>query len=157
MNNIQLDPESPLGFPTVYDAFDTDGHVRVWSAMVNGMVDFGDEDGWSGFIGGGIGYGNVKYDVEFDDSELSDVSVDDSDGGIAWQIIAGVRRAITPNLDLGLKYRMFTVDDLKFDEGDDGELSGSFRSHSLLLSLIYNFAAPPPPPPPPPPAPERGF
>ena len=29
------------------------------------------------------------------------------DGGVAWQMIAGVRYALNPNVDLGLKYRYF--------------------------------------------------
>ena len=37
----------------------------------------------------------------------------------------------------------------KVELGDDeANLRGRFRSHSLLASLIYNFAPPPPPPPP---------
>ncbi len=36
-------------------------------------------------------------------------AIDESfkDGGVAWQLIAGVRYALNPNVDLGLKYRYF--------------------------------------------------
>jgi opacity protein-like surface antigen len=137
---------------------EADGNVTVLSGMINGLLDFGDDAGWSGYVGGGIGLANVSYDIDVDDAGLD---ADDSDSGIAWQLIAGVRTAITPNLDLGLKYRMFTAR-RNFGGELDGvtaDLDGKFRSHSLLLSLIYNLAAPvvvappPPPPPPPPPAP----
>ena len=55
-------------------------------------------------------------------------------------MIAGVRKAISPNIDLGLKYRFFNTTTLKYgDSNNGGELKGSWRSHSLLASLIYNF------------------
>ena len=144
--------EFQTGFPDTNptEPFEADGRVRVWSAMANVLFDFGDEDGWSGFLGGGLGWANVDYDMDI----AGIGSASDDDGAVAWQVLAGIRKAITPNIDLGLKYRFFNVSKLDFDEplGNDIEsLDGRFRSHSLLLSLIYNFAAPPPPPPPPPP------
>ena len=130
--------------------------VSVLSAMLNGMIDVGDNAGWSGFAGGGIGYAHFK-------------EMGDSESKAAWQAIAGVRAAVTENIDVGLKYRFFrSLGRLKFN--DSASFSGGtafinssqhFSSHSLLLSVVYNFAAaapppppqpPPPPPPPPPPA-----
>jgi OmpA-OmpF porin, OOP family len=137
--------------------FDTDSRGSVWSLMGNGMLDFGDDDGWNGFIGGGIGRARVKLAGE-------------SDSAFAWQAIAGVRKAVTDNIDVGLKYRMFTTGKLSFsDDFDDGltvtgiSSRGKLRTHSLLASVIFNFGAPaapvvvaPPvvetPPAPPPPA-----
>jgi len=138
---------------------DIDGSVRVWSAMVNLLADFSDdESGWSGFVGPGIGAANVRYNLGSDDFEGNDFDIEDdssSDSALAWQITAGVRKAISYNLDLGLKYRFFNVRKLDFGD-DEASLRGRFRSHSLLASLVYNFGAPPvivPPPvilPPPP-------
>jgi OOP family OmpA-OmpF porin len=94
--------------------FELDGHASVLSGMVNVMFDFGDDDGWSAYVGPGIGMAKVKYHLDVNDDAF-DVDpddfdfVDDSDSGFAWQLIAGVRAAITPNLDLGLKYRYFNV------------------------------------------------
>src|SRR5688572_12816086 len=105
--------EDITGSPDPTEPFDADGHVRVWSAMVNLLFDFGDEDGWSGYLGGGAGWANVKYDLDVEDE---DIGADNSDGHIAWQVIAGIRKAITPNLDLGLKYRFFNVSGLEFDD-----------------------------------------
>jgi OOP family OmpA-OmpF porin len=131
------------------EPFDGDGDVRVWSAMANILFDFGDEDGWSGFLGAGAGWANVKYDFDIGSRSLGipsaiNATVSDDDGAIAWQILAGIRKAITPNIDLGLKYRFFNVSKLDFNEPglDFTELDGRFRSHSLLLSLMYNFYTP---------------
>ncbi len=140
-------------------ASDSGGNVRVYSVMANAMLDFGDDNGWSGFVGGGLGLANVRYRLRF--NEPGNVgSGSDSDRSFAYQAIAGVRHAISDNIDLGIKYRYFVAPKLDFDI-IDGEASSRFRSHSLLASLVFNFAPPPPPivvepvvapPPPPPPA-----
>ena len=118
------------------EPFDADGNVRVWSAMVNLLFDFGDEDGWSGFLGAGAGYADVKYDLEIPGLDTNPVAggiqgldQSESDGSIAWQVLAGIRKAITPNIDLGLKYRWFNVSKLKFEADDFTNLDGRFRSN----------------------------
>ena len=136
------------------DEFDISNRGKILSLMANGLLDFGDDNGWSGYVGGGVGRARVRFSG-------------DRDSAMAFQGIAGVRYAITPNIDLGLKYRYFRTANLKFDDQFvDGvntfgiESKGKLRTHSLLASLIYNFAAPAPvivepviAPPPPLPAP----
>lgn len=140
------------------DDFDWNGGARVTSLMANGLVDFGG-DRFGGYVGAGVGRARVKL-------------FGDRDSAMAYQLIAGVRAAVTDSIDLGLKYRFFRtgrVDFLADDQDTGGRFStdaeGRFRSHSLLASLVFNFgrageALPPPPPPaptsapaaPPPPA-----
>lgn len=130
-----------------------DGNTRVLSFMGNLLADFGNDDGFSGYIGGGAGLARVKQS-DYQIAKFGSAFVDDSDSRFAWQIIAGVRRALTDKIDLGLKYRFFNVDNVKTVAVDGSPMKGDIRSHSLLASLVYNFgesAAPPPPPPPPPP------
>ena len=123
------------------------GHARTVSAMVNGLADFDLGTNFSGFVGGGVGYARTNYQVDA-------LHFEGTDGNFAWQILAGVRTAITPNVDLGLKYRYFNTK-YNVEEGPVEEIMGHWKSHSLLASLTYNFGgeAVPPPPPPPPPAP----
>jgi opacity protein-like surface antigen len=161
-NDTRLNP----GFVSAYNTatgvtltdsdFDLNNHTTVLSAMLNGLVD-ADLGGVSLYGGGGVGYADVK-------------AFGDSDNAFAWQLIAGARVPVTPNLDVGLKYRYFRTGNLHFtdartlpDAGVVLDSSGKFSSHSVLASLIYNFGAPPPAPvpvpaaapapPPPPPAP----
>jgi opacity protein-like surface antigen len=137
----------------VAGAVDGDGRTRVFSIMGNALADFGSDDGLGFYVGGGVGTAKTK--LTFNDTDVGQLSVKDS--SLAWQLLAGVRYAVSPNVDVGLKYRYFRT---KFDdnpgEGFD-DISGKFRSHSLLASLIFNFGAPAeviaPPPPPPEPAP----
>ena len=130
-------------------------HIGVASLMANALLDGDFGGGFGGYVGGGAGRAWAK-------------EAGDKDNAWAWQGIAGLRYAVTPNLDAGVKYRYFRTGKLNFDDAFSvnsvpftTETSGHYASHSVLASLAYNFnsaaAAPPLPPPPPPPAPtERG-
>ena len=128
------------------------GSSSALSFMINGMLDFGDEDGLSGFVGGGAGIARVDYNNIRAFANHGTI-LDDGDTRFAWQVIAGVRQAVSDNIDVTLRYRFFNVGGVDVTGFDDSDrFRGSrFRSHSLLGGITYNFGAPPPPPPPPPP------
>ncbi|CAA9512027.1 MAG: Outer membrane protein A precursor [uncultured Sphingomonas sp.] len=161
------DPGAPGLAPLVATDFTLDGRVRVVSGMINGLLDFGDEEGLSFYAGAGVGRARVRF-------------AGARDAAWAGQLIAGARFAITSNIDVGLKYRHFRTRRLDLADDSGVNLLGNanrfvldptnptivnqttnanlfanfeqrFRSHSLLASLIFNFGAPPAPPPPPPP------
>ena len=169
--DIDVAPDPVETLPALSAAdFDLDGKVSVLSGMINALVDFGNEDGLSFYAGGGFGRARVK-------------TLGESDNAWAYQGIAGVRFALSPNIDLGLKYRYFRTG--KLDLADDtgvfidgnpetvvptgatapvivttdavafADFEQRFRSHSLLASLIYNFGggSVEAAPPPPPPPP----
>ncbi|MET1755021.1 outer membrane beta-barrel protein, partial [Novosphingobium sp. RD2P27] len=121
------------------------GHGDVLSFMLNGLLDFGPDDGIQGFVGGGVGVGRVHYRVNVPGS----VVVNDKDTRFAWQALAGVRAPVTENIDMGLKYRFHNVDNLSMVSTLGAPIEGRWRSHSLLGTVAYNFggteAAPPPP------------
>ena len=126
------------------------GDSNVLSFMANGLLDFGDDDGLQGFIGGGAGVARVSVAPVYAGPFL-----DDSDTGFAWQAIAGIRAPLSSNWDVGLKYRFFNVNGLDLVDQIGRDVSTRFRSHSILGTLTYNFGgapepvvAPPPPPPP---------
>jgi outer membrane protein OmpA-like peptidoglycan-associated protein len=143
---------------------DAGGRTSALSFMVNGLLDFGDDDGIQGFIGGGVGVARIKADSY----RLSTrgAFLDDSDTVFAFQGLAGVRAPLTDTIDATLKYRFFNADDVKLVDISNRQLETRFRSHSILGGVTFNFgepAAPPLPPPaplppeaplPPPPAPE---
>ena len=72
--------------------------------MINLLLDYGNEDGLSGYAGVGVGIADVKMNP-FVDTPNGIVGFSDSHSGIAWQGILGLRYAVSPNIDLGLKYR----------------------------------------------------
>ena len=163
-------PQIPGGAGTTLQnagSYDVAGDASALSFMVNGLLDFGDDDGLQGFVGGGVGVARVDVQSTF----AAPSFLDDSDTGFAWQALAGVRAPLSDNWDVGLKYRFFNADKVNLVDRLGRAIDTRFRSHSIMGSLIYNFGgapepvevappppppvyvAPPPPPPPPPPAP----
>ena len=129
------------------------GRTSALSFMVNGLLDFGDDDGVSGFVGGGVGMARVDYNNVRRFGNQGAV-VDDSDTRFAWQVVAGVRQAISDNVDITVRYRFFNADNIRTVDFRGLESESRFRSHSLLGGITFNFGAPPAPPPPPPPCPD---
>src|SRR4029453_1358454 len=127
---------------------DADGHTSYTAIMTNLLLDLGNEDGFSFYAGPGAGFAWGKIELDSSDAEFDDHA---KEGGFAWQLVAGVRYALNPNVDIGAKYRYFHPHRVTEDFGQGAELEGRFTSHSLLATLTYNFYRPPPPPPPPPP------
>ena len=123
------------------------GSTSALSFMVNGLADFGDDDGLQGFVGGGAGVARTKAKYA-----ISGRFLNDSDTRFAYQGLAGVRYPLTSHVDASVSYRFFSTLNNRFIDITNRQLSGRFRSHSILAGLTYNFgepAAPPPPPPPP--------
>src|SRR3546814_4524983 len=92
--------------------------------MLNGLLDFGPDDGLQGFVGGGVGVSRGK---------LANDLVNDSDTGFAWQAIAGVRYPLTTNVDVSLKYRFFNQDDRS--EEHTSELQSLMRISYAVFCL----------------------
>ncbi len=116
---------------------DAGGPATSLSFMMNGLVDFGDDDGVNGYIGGGAGVAQAKSSFSIDGSGPD--FLDDSDTGFAWQAIAGVRTAISQNVDLGVKYRFYNQPNVDLVDRIGRSADSRLRSHSILASLIFNF------------------
>ena len=141
-------PGTAAGGGATFGPRSINGEVNALSFMLNGLLDFGDDDGIQGFAGGGVGVARTEVTNIFAGPYL-----DDSDTGFAWQLLAGVRAPLSDSWDVGLKYRFFNADKINLVDQVGRANNTRLRTHSILGSLIYNFggepAAPPPPPPPP--------
>jgi OOP family OmpA-OmpF porin len=122
------------------------GKTNALSFMLNGLLDFGPDDGVQGFVGGGVGVARVKarYGLNTNGN-----FIDDSDTVFAWQGLAGVRAPLSDNIDVSVKYRFFNADNVRLVDVTNRTQEGRFRSHSILGGLTYNFFTPEPPAPPP--------
>ncbi len=169
----QAVPAIPFGIPTApattvmpsVPALGTrnaaDGDARVLSFMANGYYDAGGQGTDLGaYIGAGVGIARVQH-ANYALVGGGASFIDDSDTGVAWQVLAGVYKPISDHVDIGLKYRFFNVDNVDTFTTNGLATQTNYRSHSLMFTLAYNFfepvdcncAAPPPPPPPLPPCP----
>ena len=124
------------------------GSSSALSFMLNGLLDFGDDDGIQGFVGGGVGVARVKEKIGLNNNGYP---IDDSDTVFAYQGLAGVRAPLTDHIDATLKYRFFNAENVKLINNiNNASYEGRYRSHSILGGVTYNFGEPPAPPPPPP-------
>jgi opacity protein-like surface antigen len=133
----------------VNGSFPVDGDVDVYTVMLNGLLDFGGNEGPGLSIGGGVGMAGVHPDLRIAATGPGFLSTEDS--AFAWQGLIQLRQPITENLDVGVKYRFLKVDGLEFNDTRGRGLETDLTTHSLLGTLTLNFGAEQPAPPPPPP------
>ena len=113
--------------------------TSVVSGMVNALVDFNLTPDIRIYGGGGVGGARVK-------------ALGSRDDAVAYQGIAGAAYAVSPSVEIGVKYRYFQTDRVRFNgtanfadaatgatSASQFVSSGKFRSNSVLLSLTYNF------------------
>ena len=147
----------PLAALTAAD-FDIPRRMNIISAMANALVDTAPSRSVSLYGGAGFGRAGVRTQVN-------------KDNVWAWQLIAGARYQVSPNIDLGLKYRYFRTAQLGSADDNGLAIQGNarryvddfgvivrgasrttnaalfndskspFSSHSLLASLIFNFGS----------------
>lgn len=153
LDRYQTTIRLPLEGPLFAASRDASGSSSALSFMINGMLDFGDDDGISGFVGGGVGMARVKAN-NYRNFANATPFLDGSDTKLAWQVFAGVRQAISDNIDVTVKYRFFNADKVELLAFNGAESELRFRSHSLLGGLTFNFGGDVPPPPEPEPVPE---
>lgn len=104
------------------------GYMDSLAFMLNGLLDFGADDGLQGFVGGGVGVARTGVNAIL---TTGSSTIDDSDSGFAWQVLAGVRAPIWDNWDVGLRYRMFNATDVELTDNRGRSLSED------VLSLIH--------------------
>lgn len=128
--------------------------IGVTYLTANALLDSDFGGGFGGYAGGGVGRAWASFSG-------------DKDNAMAYTGIAGIRYAISPNIDAGVKYQYLRTGKLAFNDGFTVNgtnftttAKGNYSSHNILASLVYNFnsaasapaplpaAAPAPPPPP---------
>lgn len=117
-----------------------EGDVRARSALLNLLVDFGDEDGISFFVGGGVG----RTKVEVSGMALSQggsVLLDDEDADwrSSWQAVAGIRKTFSEHLELQVRYRYLDVDDVEMTGLAGRVVTGTMTAHAVTAGLAYRF------------------
>ena len=131
-------PSGPLANAPFRGRTATNGSASALSFMLNGLLDFGDDDGLQGYVGGGAGVARTSVTNVF----ALPVWLDDSDTGFAWQAIAGLRAPLSRNVDAGLRYRFFNADGVDLVDRLGRNISTRMRSHSLMGTITYNFGEP---------------
>lgn len=117
-----------------------EGDVRARSALLNVIVDFDRDDGYSFFVGGGVGRSKLKVSG-MALQQGGSVLLDDEDGDSrsSWQAIAGVRKSMSDHLELHVRYRYLDTDDVEMTGLAGRAVSGQMTSHSVSVGLAYRF------------------
>jgi outer membrane protein OmpA-like peptidoglycan-associated protein len=138
------------------------GTVRTYGVMANALFDMDIGSPWVyPYLGGGAGYQWTKLaGAAFTNPATGFAySTDDTQGGFAWQAMAGLSFPVpnTPGLSVTAEYRFMNIlGGEKFDGSLTTaagtvpatiKLSNQFN-HSLMLGVRYAFNVPPPPAPP---------
>jgi opacity protein-like surface antigen len=110
---------------SVESAFPRDGDATGIGGMANAWVDLATESIVSVYVGGGIGFMNIK---------LSNATLSVNDSVFAWQIGAGLGFALTKQLTLDLGYRLLVTSDLEYKSGKAEYVTGNIRA-----GLRYEF------------------
>ncbi|HYG29343.1 MAG TPA: OmpA family protein [Allosphingosinicella sp.] len=126
------------------------GNTTALSFMANALLDFGNEDGISGFVGGGAGMARVEANLYRNFANATPF-LDGSDWTPAWQLLAGLRQAISDNVDVTVRYRYFNTRNVELTAFNGGATEMRMRSHSIMGGITFNLggqerAAPPLPP-----------
>src|SRR3954466_13138150 len=131
INTIAFPGQNPANFT---GSNRSSGNQSALSFMLNGMLDFGDDAGISGFVGGGAGIARVKINNARIFSNPSPY-LDDSDSRFAWQVFAGVRQAVSDNIDVTVKYRFFNVPNVRMTAFNGQQTKIRFRTPILPRRL----------------------
>ena len=105
--------------------------LQAMRGMVNAWYDIDFGAPVIPYLGGGVGYQQTK---------ISGNGSDD-DGGMAYQLGAGVGFLLNSRTTLSLDYRFVNADDPEYKTSDGGKLTTEYQSHNVGLSLRYAFGA----------------
>ncbi len=135
-NDISSATYEEASTPTYPDA---EGEFSALFLMGNLWKDFDFGGGFSPYIGGGVGAALLSGEAT-DGGVVGDFTFDDASLGLAVQLGAGLRVALTDRLALDAGYRYKSVIDASFHSDPDGnEYDGAFSlySHNVQIGASY--------------------
>lgn len=115
------------------------GTMRADSLMGNVLYDFDINSPVTPYLGAGLGLTQVKLRNA---SPFGASSINDSDRALAMQGIAGLSYGVSDSADLFADYRYFKTRDLDMHTAAGTAASFDTDSHSVMVGLRFNFAAP---------------
>lgn len=127
--------EAELGWQGLGGQDDTD--ISVWSAMINGYIDFPTGTRFTPYLGAGVGVATVYFNGTI---QPGSISVDDEDQNFAFQFMGGVGYTLNRNFEIYGGYRYFNVIDTRYlDNSRQTIKAKDTESHNFELGLRYRF------------------
>lgn len=140
------------GDPAICGTNDYSTNLRSWLGLANAYIDLGTWHGVTPYVGGGIGFANIKSmgfkDVNTPAGAFYFADSDKTTNNFAWALYAGLSYDVTPQFTLDFGYRYTDLGSVKTGRAssfDDPTNSYSgleiqdITSHDLLLSARYRL------------------
>lgn len=119
---------------------DLDGDVGASSLLLNLIVDFGGPAGYSFFAGGGAGKSRVKVsDMALEQGGAVLLDDSDADRGSARQLVGGLSKQFSDNLEGHVRYRYLRVDDIEMIGLGGRIVEAQLSSQSVAVGITYRF------------------
>lgn len=107
------------------------GDVTSTAFMFNGYYDLPTGTALTPYVGAGIGLARVN--VDYDSAGVNIADEDSTE--FAYQGVAGLSYAISPNADLFAEYKYFATSDIDLGGGAEAD----YQNHTVLAGLKYNL------------------
>lgn len=111
--------------------------TKLTAAMVNGYYDFKNSSYWTPYVGVGAGYGRVKANSYNPAGGAN--AIDDDDGVLAYQGMAGVAYEFNPCWSFTGEYRYVGSTDADLTTAGGTNVNTRYQSHNLLAGVRYTF------------------
>jgi len=138
-NNVGGVWASNITTPTSTSNGRLDYDEKTWAVLANVWYDF-DIGGLRPYVGGGLGWAHTELDGTYQGSFQTNPNFNFEGDGFAWQLGAGIKYAIGPNVDIGVAYRYFSAPDVDIHSaiaGNDATGSVDVNSHSVLFEMTF--------------------
>lgn len=115
------------------------GNVEAWTLMGNLYRDFDTSSAITPYVGIGLGVARIELNnISQGGTQLAN----DRDDAFAYQGILGASVAVAPQVDLDLSYRYLAAVDPDFKTVGGSSFDGEYRSHAVMVGLVWHFASP---------------
>mgnify|MGYP000208557492 CR=1 FL=1 len=115
-----------LGGPNIYCVDFYTAQVSALHGLINGYVDLGTWWGLTPYVGGGVGFANIRMKGLTDFGNGFGVAADSSKMNFAWALMGGMSYNVTDRLKLDMGYRYLNM--------------GSFTSNGIICSNTVGCA-----------------
>ncbi|EBS6881416.1 porin family protein [Salmonella enterica] len=141
-----LEKESSDNFSSRWDA---KTQLSLNTVMVNAYYDFKNQSAFTPFISAGLGYARVHQKTTLTDiyseQDFNDVTSSSRSGtsnNFAWSLGAGVKYALTSNVNVDLSYRYLDAGKTEVSsatEDEEYKSKASVKTNDITLGVTYSF------------------
>jgi opacity protein-like surface antigen len=128
-----------IDFGKVRGEFRLSGPIDILGVAGNVIYDFAPRATLRPYLGLGVGFADVDYDVTLHEDGVATQYVDDSDSAITVQALVGLSVRLTQHIDASLNYRYWWAPSITLTDPQQISLKTEHSAHTLMLGLRYRM------------------